>query len=92
MFVNPTGTLQFRSRAPARAAPAGVPATRVNASAVTRRGAMVRRETGRPVLACRWVAVAGGRLECHWTVEFDDTTSADEPKGNLAEARYRLVP
>ena len=40
-----------------------------------------RRPTGQcrcpqPVLACHWIFVDDGRLECHWAVESFDETSA----------------
>lgn len=104
MFAKPTRT-QFRFRTLAGAPRAnGVQAMRGNAAAATRRGATVHRLTGRPVLACRWVAVAGGRLECRWRIQSDDGASAEEPKGSwhvsridrpLDAKRYRcrlLVP
>jgi hypothetical protein len=46
-----------------------------------------RRPTGQcrspqPVLACHWIFVDDGRLECHWAVESFDATSAEEPGGH----------
>ncbi len=90
MFANPT-RIQFLPRAPAGAALAGgAPAIGANAGAAARRGVMVRRPTGRPVLACRWIAVAGGRLECRWIIEFGDDPSIEEPKGSWRGRRAGL--
>jgi hypothetical protein len=91
MFANPTRILQFRTRSLTGTAWAGgVPAMRVHAGADVRRDAPVRRLTARPVLACRWVAVARGRLECHWGIEVDDGASVGEPKGNWQKRRIGL--
>ena len=45
-----------------------------------------RRPTGQcrspqPGLACHWIFVDDGRLECHWAVESFDETSAEQPGG-----------
>jgi len=39
-----------------------------------------------PVLACHWIFIDDGRLECRWAVESFDETSAEEPGGR--QARY----
>ena len=46
-----------------------------------------RRPTGQcrspqPALACHWILVEDGRLECHWELESFDETSAEEPGGH----------
>lgn len=53
-----------------------------------------RRPTGQcrspqPVLACHWIFVGDGRLECHWAVEscFDET-SAEEPGGRQVRCSH----
>jgi len=48
-----------------------------------------RRPTGQcrspqPVLACHWIFVDDGQLECHWAVESCDETSPEEPGGRQA--------
>jgi hypothetical protein len=35
----------------------------------------------RPVLACRWRPVGGGRLECRWHIEMADGPATEEPDG-----------
>jgi hypothetical protein len=46
-----------------------------------------RRPTGQcrspqPVLACHWIFVDDGQLECHWAVETFEETPAEEPGGH----------
>ena len=89
MFANPN-RIQFGPRMPAGAALADVAAMRFNVGTVARCGAMVRPLTGRPVLACRWVAVAGGRLECRWTIELGGGTSIEGPEGRWQSRRIGL--
>ena len=52
-----------------------------------------RRPTGQcrspqPVLACHWIFVDDGRLECHWAVECPDERSAEEPGGRQARCSH----
>ena len=52
-----------------------------------------RRPTGQcrspqPVLACHWIFVDDGRLECHWAVESFDETSAEEPRGRQVRCSH----
>jgi hypothetical protein len=52
-----------------------------------------RRPTGQcrspqPVLACHWIFVDDGRLECHWAVESLDETSPEEPGGSQARCSH----
>ena len=52
-----------------------------------------RRPTGQcrspqPVLACHWIFVDDGQLECHWAVESLDETSAEEPGGRQARCTH----
>jgi hypothetical protein len=72
--------IQFRPRPPAAVALVDrIPAVRAGGDAVAHRGAGVRRLTRRPVLACHWIAVAGGGLECIWGIESGDGASPEEP-------------
>jgi hypothetical protein len=41
-----------------------------------------------PVLACHWIFVDDGRLECHWAVECLDERSAEEPGGRQARCSH----
>jgi hypothetical protein len=41
-----------------------------------------------PVLACHWIFVDDGRLECHWAVESFDETSAEEPGGRQVRCSH----
>jgi hypothetical protein len=41
-----------------------------------------------PVLACHWIFVDDGRLECHWAVECLDERSAEEPAGRQARCSH----
>ena len=52
-----------------------------------------RRPTGQcrcpqPVLACHWIFVDDGRLECHWAVESFDETSAEDPRGRQVRCSH----
>jgi hypothetical protein len=52
-----------------------------------------RRPTGQcrspqPVLACHWIFVDDGRLECHWAVECLDERSAEEPGGRQVRCSH----
>ena len=52
-----------------------------------------RRPTGQcrspqPVLACHWIFVDDGQLECHWAVESLDETPAQEPGGRQARCSH----
>ena len=39
------------------------------------------RRNQRPILACRWQPVmGGGRLECRWSIELVESSTADEPQ------------
>ena len=40
-----------------------------------------RRRSPQPVLACHWIFVDEGRLECRWGVESFDETLVEEPGG-----------
>jgi hypothetical protein len=76
--------IRFRRQVSKRVVPVhGVASTYSNVGATARRGAVVRRLTGRPILVCRWVAVEGGRLECRWSIEVGDGSSIEEPKVGL---------
>jgi len=56
------------------AAPAPTNDNRIHNTAASRR-------SRRPILTCHWRPVGGGRLECHWIVEFADLTATEEPDG-----------
>jgi len=45
------------------------------------KGAVASRPTRRPVLACRWRTTVSGRLECYWSVAFDEGAAIEEPDG-----------
>lgn len=78
MFANPT-KIRFRPKALARALlDTGIPSSY---SAIARRGAAVRRQTGRPILVCRWVAV-DGRLECGWSIGISEGSQLEEPESS----------
>jgi hypothetical protein len=51
----------------------------------------VAERTARPVLACRWIEVAGGRLECRWAAERSGATSPEEPQSRRMASRGRPV-
>src|ERR1700722_12844253 len=40
------------------------------------------------VLACHWIFVDDGQLECHWAVESFDETSAEEPGGRQVRCSH----
>jgi hypothetical protein len=83
MPANPT-KIRFRRKMWARdALVPDIPSTRSRVGATAHRGALVRRPIGRRILACRWVAVEGGRLECRWSIEVVDGSSREEPKSSL---------
>ena len=52
-----------------------------------------RRPTGQcrcpqPVLACHWIFVDDGQLECHWAVESFDETPTEEPGGRQVRCSH----
>jgi hypothetical protein len=47
-----------------------------------------QRRSPQPVLACHWIFVDDGRLECHWAVESFDATSAEEPGGRQVRCAH----
>jgi len=56
---------------------AAVP-SHANDNRISGRGVTGARGTGRPVLVCRWLPVAGGKLECRWAIEHDEATSPED--------------
>jgi hypothetical protein len=40
------------------------------------------------MLACHWIFVDDGQLECHWAVESFDETPAEEPGGRQARCSH----
>jgi hypothetical protein len=80
MSANPV-KIRFRTQGVVREPlDTGIPSTCFNVGAAARRGAVVQRQIGRPILVCRWVAVDGGRLECRWSIEVSDGSSIEERK------------
>jgi hypothetical protein len=68
MSANPT-EIRFRRAALARdLLDTPIRSSCSDVGAIARRGAVVRRQMGRPILVCRWVAV-DGQLECRWRIE-----------------------
>jgi hypothetical protein len=52
-----------------------------------------RRPTGQcrspqPMLACHWIFVDDGQLECHWAVESFDETPTEEPSGRQVRCSH----
>ena len=47
-----------------------------------------RRRSPKPMLACHWIFVDDGQLECHWAVESFDETSAEEPGGRQVRCSH----
>jgi hypothetical protein len=82
VFANPTKN-RFRRKALAwDALESGIRSTCSNVGAAAARGVGARRQIGRPILVCRWVAV-DGRLECRWSIEVRDGCSIEEPQSSL---------
>jgi hypothetical protein len=95
MSANPTNNRFRRKALPRESLDAGIPSTRSTVRASARRGAVVRRQIGRPILVCRWVAVDGG-LECRWSIEVSDGSPLEEPNPfrigrffDVKRSRYR---
>lgn len=99
MFANQT-KIRFRPQVLARG-DTGSTSSCSNVGAIARRGAVVRRRIGCPILVCQWVAV-GGQLECRWSIEISDGSPLEEPKSSrwvhrigcffdVKRSRYRLA-
>src|SRR3984893_13923032 len=75
-----TGLAQFRRLGLRHAVPHWLEAAHSNDNPRGRCRPTGRRRSPQPVLACHWIFVDEGRLECRWGESFDET-SIEEPGG-----------
>jgi hypothetical protein len=83
-----TGLAKFRRLEPRRMVPRWLEAAHSNGTPRGRRRPTGQCRSPQPVLACRWIFVDDGRLECHWAVESFDETSAEEPGSRQARCSH----
>jgi hypothetical protein len=75
-----TGLAKFRRLGLRRMVPHGLEAAHSNDNPRGRRRPAGQCRCPQPMLACHWIFVGEGRLECHWAVESFGETS-EEPGG-----------
>jgi|ERR1700677_4189800 hypothetical protein len=76
-----TRLAKFRRLGPRHRLPPRLEATHSDDKPWGRRRPRGQRLCPQPVLACHWNFVDDGRLECRWTAECLDESSAEEPGG-----------
>lgn len=79
-----TKLAKFRRLGPRHMVPSWLEAAHSNDKPRGRRRPAGQCRSPQPVLACHWIFVDDGQLECHWAVESFDETSAEEPGGRQA--------
>src|ERR1700730_18018262 len=75
------GLAKFRRLGRRHLVPHWLEAAHSNDNPRGRRRPTGQRRSPQPVLACHWIFVDEGRLECRWGVESFDETSVEEPGG-----------
>jgi hypothetical protein len=83
-----TGLAKFRRLGLRRMVPHWLEAAHSNDNPRGRRRPTGQCRSPQPGLACHWIFVDDGRLECHWAVESFDETSAEEPGGRQVRCSH----
>ena len=83
-----TKLAKFRRLEPRHGVPSWLEAAHSNDNPRGRRRPTGQCRCPQPVLACHWIFVDDGRLECHWAVESFDETSAVEPGGRQVRCSH----
>src|ERR1700723_1016820 len=83
-----TTLAKFRRLGPRHMVPHRLEAAHSNDNPRGRRRPTGQCRSPQPVLACHWIFVDDGRLECHWAVESFDETSAEEPRGRQVRCSH----
>ena len=83
-----TRLAKFRRRGPRHMVPHWLEAAYSNDNPRGRRRPTGQCRSPQPVLACHWIFVDDGQLECHWAVESFDETSAEEPGGRQVRCSH----
>jgi len=83
-----TRLAKFRRLGPLHMVPHWLEAAHSNDNPRGRRRPTGQCRSPQPVLACHWIFVDDGQLECHWAVESLDETSAEEPGGRQARCTH----
>jgi hypothetical protein len=83
-----TRLAKFRRLGLRHGVPSWLEAAHSNDKPRGRRRPMGQRRSPQPVLACHWIFVDDGRLECHWAVERLDERSAEEPGGRQVRCSH----
>ena len=83
-----TKLAKFRRLGPRHMVPHWPDVTHSNDNPRGRRHPTGQCRSPQPVLACHWIFVDDGRLECHWAVESFDETPAEEPGGRQARCSH----
>ena len=79
---------KFRSLELQHLVPHWLEAAHSNDNPRGRRRPTGQRRSPQPVLACHWIFVDDGRLECRWTAECLDERSAEEPGGRQVRCSH----
>jgi hypothetical protein len=83
-----TSLAKFRRLGPRHMVPHWLEAAHSNDNPRGRRRPTGQCRSPQPVLACHWIFVDDGQLECHWAVESLDETPAQEPGGRQARCSH----
>jgi hypothetical protein len=83
-----TRLAKFRRLGPRHMVPHWLEAAHSNDNPRGRRRPTGQCRSPQPVLACHWIFVDDGQLECHWAVESLNETSAEEPGGRQARCTH----
>src|ERR1700733_5741716 len=83
-----TKLAKFRRLGPRHTVPHWLEAAHSNDKPRGRRRPTGQCRSPQPVLACHWIFVDDGRLECHWAVESFGETPAEEPGGRQTRGSH----
>jgi hypothetical protein len=83
-----TKLAKFRRLGPRRMVPHWLEAAHSNDNPRGRRRPTGQCRSPQPGLACHWIFVDSGRLECRWTAEGLDERSAEEPGGRQSRCSH----
>jgi len=83
---------KFRLVKPRRTAPHWLEAAYSNDNTPGRRHPAGLRRSPQSVLACHWVFIDEGRLECRWKVESFDEMSVEQPDGHQLTSKISGLP
>jgi hypothetical protein len=83
-----TKLARFRHLGPRHMVPHWLEAAHSNDNPRGRRRPAGQCRSPQPVLACHWIFVDDGRLECHWAVENFEELPAEEPGGRQTRCSH----